>query len=455
MNRPILTVVGVLILFCFHIKSQSKKAAAVESPTLLTAGASPLFSPSDSLRTDDIELLIAPLEEAQLLSGAILIASGKDIVYERTFGFSNWELQVPNTPATRFGIASITKIMTEALTRFLVKEGRIDLEAPVEQYIPGFPRGPEGGMPTVGHLLNHRAGVPHRVTDPIDETQPLSAAEIVERVKKQGLLFEPGSRRLYSSAGYTCLARVIEIVEKEPFASVLSKRVFLPAGMKSAADETGQNLMPGRALPYRLGAEGGRVVVKNAPSKDLRFLTGAGSVYASVRDLFRFVQSTLDDVFDAELRDEVVGENQETWISLTGRTGGYEASVDFIPSQRLVFVFLSNLRSAANWQLRERIQNLLSGKPVMKIPPPPVVAKAFEHPQSIVGSYGPAEITIIDGQLFRGDGEFYPIEGRRYYIPASGTIMYFRRDSNGDVDALVSVSGGGRKNVLERSKPSE
>jgi len=158
MNKPILTVVGVLILFCFHINAQSKKAADVESPPLLTAAASTLYAPSDSLRTDDLELLIAPLEEAELLSGAILIASGKDIVYERTFGFSNWELQVPNTSATRLGIASITKIMTEALTRFLVKEGRIDLEAPVEQYIPGFPRGPEGGMPTVGHLLNHRAG---------------------------------------------------------------------------------------------------------------------------------------------------------------------------------------------------------------------------------------------------------------------------------------------------------
>ena len=87
MNKPILTVVGVLILFCFHINAQSKKAADVESPPLLTAAASTLYAPSDSLRTDDI-----------------------------------------------------------------------DLEAPVEQYIPGFPRGPKGGMPTVGHLLIHRAG---------------------------------------------------------------------------------------------------------------------------------------------------------------------------------------------------------------------------------------------------------------------------------------------------------
>jgi CubicO group peptidase (beta-lactamase class C family) len=125
---------------------------------------------------------------------------------------------VPVSAFSRFAIASITKVMTAAVAEKLAKEGRLDFDAPVRRYIPGFPDGPKGGSPTVRHLLDHKAGGPWHVTEPIDETQRLLPADIVERIKKRGLLFEPGTEELYSSAGYTALAPVIEVVEQKPFA---------------------------------------------------------------------------------------------------------------------------------------------------------------------------------------------------------------------------------------------
>lgn len=400
---------------------------------------------------NQIEALVVPQAEAELLSGIILVARGNQILFQRGYGFANWELRVANSPSTRFGIASITKPMTETLVHVLATAGRIDLDAPVERYLPGFPRGPDGGIPTVRHLLAHRAGVPHRVTDPIEETQVLSPSNIVERVRARGLMFEPGTQRLYSSAGYTCLARVIEVIEDKPFESVLAERVFRSARMTAAISETGGGLMPGRAIPYRLGAAGRQIVVKTAPYKDLRFLTGAGSVYATAEDLLHFVQAIRTGVFGTDLSDEAFGGEPATWHSWTGRTNGYEASVDVLPSGNLTFVFLGNLQSAANWQIREQIQNVLLGQPRGAIPLPPPVAEPFEEPASLVGSYGPAEITVVDGQLFRGDNEFYPIEGRRYYIPGSGSVMRFRRDSAGTVEAIISIGGGGQETVLPKS----
>lgn len=399
----------------------------------------------------DIEALVGPQAEAGLLSGVILIARGDQVLFKRAYGYASWELRVPNSGSTRFGIASITKPMTELVVERLVEEGRLDLDAPVERYLPGFPRGPNGGVPTVRHLLTHRSGVPHRVTDAIDETQVLHARDVVERVKATGLLFEPGSRRLYSSAGFTCLAGVIEVIERRSFRTVLAERVFDRAGMTSAIDETGQSLMPRRALPQRLGADAGAVVVKSAAYKDLRFLTGAGSVYATAEDLLRFVQAIRDGVFGAELWDETFDADATTWRGWVGRTNGYEASVDVLPAENLTFVFLSNLQSAANWQIREGIQQVLLGREPAPIPFPPPVAEPFEEPEALVGTYGPAEITLVDGHLFRGDNEFYPIDGRRYYIPASGTVMRFRRDTAGVVDALISIRGGGQENVLPKS----
>ena len=77
----------------------------------------------------------------------------------------------------------------------------------------------------------------------------------------------------------------------------------------------------------------------------------------------------------------------------------------------------------------------------------------FENAEELVGRYdnrgGLAVISLNNGELFRGENQFYPIAGRRYYIPASGTTMYFRRNEAGEVDAIISVSGS-RESVLPR-----
>ncbi|MCZ6676326.1 MAG: serine hydrolase [Candidatus Poribacteria bacterium] len=202
--------------------------------------------------TSHIDALIKPATKSEVFSGVILVARGDDILYHEAFGYADWELRVPNTPSTRFGVGSLTKALTETIVEILVHENRLSLDAPVAQYIDDFPKGPKGGVPTIRHLYTHRSGVPHRVTDATDETQVIRAGDIVDRVKERGLLFEPGSRRLYSSAGFTCLARVIEIVEDKPYEQILEERIFKPAGMQKATSETGRQLMYLRAKPYHL-----------------------------------------------------------------------------------------------------------------------------------------------------------------------------------------------------------
>jgi CubicO group peptidase (beta-lactamase class C family) len=294
-------------------------------------------------------------------------------------------------------------------------------------------------------LVDHRSGVPHRVTSEMEETLPAHPSDIVERVQAKGLLFEPGTQELYSSAGFSCLARVIEVIEGRPFDAVLRDRIFGPASMTAASGETGQQLMPRRALPYRLGASAGAIVVASASYKNLGFLTGAGSVYATAEDLFRFARALRNGVFGPAGKTRVAESAGQTWRSWYGRTNGYEASVDVLPAADLTFVFLSNLRSAANWQVREQVKNLLAGRTAAAIPrPPPPLDASFETPDSFLGSYGdpsdPIVVAMVDGHFFRDDNEFYPIAGGRYYIPASGSVMRFRRTGDAIVDGIVTVT---------------
>jgi CubicO group peptidase (beta-lactamase class C family) len=258
--------------------------------------------PATDAAPAQIERLIEPQARADLFSGVVLVQRGDRVVFQHAYGFASWELSVANNEQTRFGIASITKPMTEALVSVLAKQNRLNPRAPVEQYIPGFPRGPNGGKPTIEQLLKHTAGVPHRVTTPAEEMLPLQPADIVQRVKARGLLFEPGSRELYSSAGYTCLARVIEIIEGRSFEDALAEEIFKLAQMSSAMSATGLRLMPRRALPYVLGAGRGGAAVESAPYKDLRFLAGAGSVYATPADLVAFARKVRDGAFSEELQ---------------------------------------------------------------------------------------------------------------------------------------------------------
>lgn len=421
-------------------------------PLLLLVGArSAAATPELESLEPAIDGLATPQAEAGLFSGVILVADGDAVLFERAYGFAVREQDLANTPESQFGIASVTKPMTEVLVYTLAGEGRLDVGAPVERYLPGFPRGPEGGRPTLRDLLDHRAGVPHRVTTPAEEAGGLEAADIVQRVIDVGLLFEPGTERLYSSAGYTCLARVVEIVEGKPFWTVLEEQVFGPAAMDSAQSGGERQPVPVRALPYRLGAEGRNVVVKRAAHVDFGFLTGAGSVFATAEDLLHFVHALRGGVFGDDIAASAFGDPAE-WQGWAGWTNGYEAYVDVLPAEDLVLVLLSNLRSAANWQLREQVQNLLTGDPVTRIVLPPPVAEPFEEPKALVGTYGPAEITRMDNALFRGDNEFYPVEGGKYYVPASGSTMRFRRNAAGEIDAVVSIRGDGSESVLPRNQ---
>jgi CubicO group peptidase (beta-lactamase class C family) len=399
-----------------------------------------------------VDALVQPEADAGLLSGTLLIAQGDRVLIQRSYGFANWELQVPVSPSSRFAIASITKVMTAAVAETLAREGRLDLDAPVRRYIPGFPDGPKGGAPTVKQLLDHKAGVPHRVTAPIDETQRLLPADIVERVKKRGLLFEPGAEELYSSAGYTTLARVIELVEQKPFATILAEQVFRPAGMTGAIDETSQQLMSGRVMPYRFSVDGAQLVVASAAYKDMSFLTGAGSVYATAEDLLNFANAMRAGTLGKAAQEQVKAADG-SWRGFYGRNNS-EASVDVLPSSGITLVLLANLRSAATWQLRAQLKNLLQRKPTTAIQRPGPVGPRFEPTSSFVGKYGnpsdPVEISEVEGKLYRDEIEFYPTDGERYCSSASGFIFRFRRNASGSVDAMVTVNASGQETVLPR-----
>ncbi len=389
-----------------------------------------------------IDNLIQPNTASGTFSGSILVAKGDDVLYQKAFGIANKEHEVPNRLDSRFGIGSITKMMTGIVVQQLVNEGKLDLNTTVEEFIEDFPKGPKGNAPRIEHLYNHTSGLPHRVTEQLDETQFISTSDLVERVKQIELSFKPGKKRQYSSVGYTVLARVSEIVEQKPFSKILEERIFVPANMMSARSENTLEPMIKKAYPYYLGTSNGNLVMLNAPFKDLNFLTGASAVYATVTDLQSFVSAIKAGTFGKETWTNL---GTKSWSGWTGRTSGYEAYLDILPSEDIRLIILTNLRSAATWQIRSNLRKIITNEATSTIMNPPPIHKSFEQHEFLVGNYNSngstVKIKIERGRLYRGDNEFYPIEGEQYYIPASGTKMKFRRNDSGRVDAIIQIRG--------------
>jgi CubicO group peptidase (beta-lactamase class C family) len=132
--------------------------------------------------------------------------------------------------------------MTAAAVALLVERGRIDLDAPVQQYVPAYPH--KQWALTTRHLLGDVGGV-HRIRGDANDQMPRGrcrrVTEAVETFAAEPLLFEPGTSYRFSTSGWILLSAVIEGAAKESFASFVSRELFAPLGMTRTALESTDN----------------------------------------------------------------------------------------------------------------------------------------------------------------------------------------------------------------------
>ena len=145
------------------------------------------------------------------------------------------------TPDDFFRVGSITKTMTAALVLQLVDEGLLELDEPVDTYLPGWLDGHEFASEiTVRQLMNHTNGLIEYAFDPaffaevsdrLD--QPLESDELFDFLASRDPLFEPGTAYSYETGGFFTLGDVIETVTGNPAAEEMRTRIFEPAGAEN------------------------------------------------------------------------------------------------------------------------------------------------------------------------------------------------------------------------------
>ncbi len=277
------------------------------SPPALAPAPGPWAAAVDQSRA----FLLDRMEEQDIPGLSITVGVAGEIVWEEGFGWADLENRVPVWPETKFRIASISKSLTAAAVGKLVEEGRLDLDAPVQEYVPSFP---QKQWPITTRLLGgHLAGIRHYRGDEFQSMAHYDdVVDALAIFKDDPLLHEPGTAYEYSTYGWNLISAVVQSAAGEPYLDYMRREVFQPAGMNETVAEHVDSLIYHRSRPYQR-TEDGRI--RNAPYADNSNKWAGGGFLSTASDLVRYGFAYLNGTL---LRPETV---EILWTSQTTRDG--------------------------------------------------------------------------------------------------------------------------------------
>ena len=254
---------------------------------------------SQSTKVEDTVDKILAISEAiftaeQLVGMQTAIFSGGEIAGSSNLGYADLEHNVAVTDITRFEIASVNKTFTGLALLQLEEQGRLNLDLPVQTYVPEFPEKPEGVI-TSRQLAGALGGVRHYEDD--ERTpgyyakhfdDPLSALELF---KDDPLVSKPGAKENYSSYGYVLLAAAIQKAAGVDYEAYINQTLLSPLELKNTGFIDVRIPMDNRSRSYSFIDLYSREVfdeVHILPTVEHSSNTGAGNMYSTAQDLALF-----------------------------------------------------------------------------------------------------------------------------------------------------------------------
>ncbi len=256
---------------------------------------------------DPVTAAMEPFVQEGQIAGAVTLVARKDQVLSlQAVGFQDLEKRTPMATDSLFWIASMTKPVTALAVLMLHDDRRLDIDDPVEKYLPEF----KGqlvvrekkddtvvlGKPvrpvTLKDLLTHTGGVTSNPNVESGALDVLSLREATLVYALTPLQFEPGSRWAYSNPGINVLGRIIEVVTGEDYAKALDRLVFRPLGMRNTTFWPDKKRLEKLAVSYQAGPDGRLVPA------EIRYLTppysdkkrsplAAGGLFSTAEDLHK------------------------------------------------------------------------------------------------------------------------------------------------------------------------
>jgi CubicO group peptidase (beta-lactamase class C family) len=305
-----------------------------------------------------------------------------DYTWVEGFGFADLENKTPAKAESAYRLASITKSMTGEAVVQLAERGKLDLDAEIQKYVPDYPA--QKWTVTVRNLLTHTGG---GQTGSGLGPEHVTTREVVARISKYPIQYEPGNRFDYQTAGYNLLGAAVENASGKTFDAYLRENLFLPAGMKDTRMDDARALIPNRVRGYDI--EGGELL--NSPLIDVSSRFGGGGLIGTVPDLLRWPAAAFGGkILSPKWVDEMLRPftsksgrltglgDGDTYYTLgwmvqpvngsfaafaAGSQKGTETLVYYFPERRLTIAVACNLEFAPTQKYVHRLYEMLTGDP--------------------------------------------------------------------------------------------
>jgi CubicO group peptidase (beta-lactamase class C family) len=227
-------------------------------------------------------------------SGTVLVAKDGQVLFSAAYGLADREQGTPNTPRTLFRIGSMNKMFTAVAVLQLVEAGKLELSAPVGDYLTGYSSQDVAAKVTVHHLLTHTAGTGN-IFGPEFTAHRQELRELSDYVRLYGDRepeFEPGSQWKYSNYGYILLGALVEKVTGQTYYDYVNARIYQAANMTATGSQPEHEAVADLSTGYTK-PPGTTTWVPNTDTLPWRG-TSAGGGYSTAQDLARFARALLD-----------------------------------------------------------------------------------------------------------------------------------------------------------------
>ena len=362
--------VGALLVF---------SAAAAISPHACAQATATVAAPTNHSRTAAIEHTRAIANEwleRGIPGFSVTVAEDGKIVFSEGFGYADLEQRVPVWPTTKFRIGSVSKPLTATALVKLVEQGKIDLDAPIQKYVPSFPD--KGAVITPRMLAGHLGGIRHyKENEFLNSKHYDNVVAGLVIFQDDPLVSPPGTKFNYSSYGFNLLSAAIEKACAEDFLSCMRDLVFSPLGLRSTVADQPSELIEQRARFYTHWKD---KPLENSPYTDNSYKWAGGGFLSSSEDLVRFSNALLEPGYLKKESLALLFTSQKTksgeetgygmgWDIRKSKTGkrifdhdggstGASSELILYPDEHLVVAMVCNYETNSNKWKFEEVQSI-------------------------------------------------------------------------------------------------
>lgn len=240
--------------------------------------------------TEKLNDLFDVLHQNNKFMGNISMSHEGSVIYSKAIGYDDVENQKATTNATKYRIASITKMFTATLVFKAKEENKLSINQTLDNYFPAIEN---ANKITIGNLLNHRSGIPSFTKDGTFfdyRTEHKSREDMLKIISNYESNFEPDSNNEYSNSNYFLLSQILEKLYELPYEDLLQEKIIKPLGLTNTYSGGKITISNNESYSYSLKDKW-----IEFPETNLSVALGSGSIVSNPSDLNMFMEALFNE----------------------------------------------------------------------------------------------------------------------------------------------------------------